>query len=226
MNTGEAQEIALYETIKRELRKKRFGLVPECCRVYRRRAYFSRDRNAEIVFDISIEVTLRGALEPFFVWVWESKDYSSPLSVDNVEEFHAKLQQIGADKTKGTVALSGEIQKSALAFAISKGIGIAKFLPSHRIRWVSFWVAGVPLEVERTRFAEETLRSMTDPNFVANNRGFYAYTSDGKPFLFNFELFLHEGFMDVLDCDIWRTDSELAWKDLLKIMKMDDSNMK
>lgn len=95
MKTGKSQELALFTTIKRELRKKRFGLIPECCKVYHQRAYFSPDRNADIVFDIAIEVSLPGATAPFLIWVWESKDYSSPLSVDNVEEFHAKLQQIG-----------------------------------------------------------------------------------------------------------------------------------
>lgn len=209
MNTGETQELALCKTIRQELRKKRFGLIPECCCVYHRRAYFSRDRNANIVFDIAIEVSLQGATEPFFIWVWESKDYSSPLSVDNVEEFHAKLQQIGADKTKGTIVLSGEIQKSALAFAVSKGIGIAKFLPSRRIKWLSFMKEYVPMEVERIRFAQETLRSMTEPDFIAINRGFYAYTPDGKPFSSNHvEQFLQKGFMDILDRDVWRTDLE------------------
>lgn len=72
--------------------------------------------------DVAIEISLLGGSEPFFIWVWESKNYSSPLSVDQVEEFHSKLQQIGADKTKGTVFLSGEIQKSALAYAAANGI--------------------------------------------------------------------------------------------------------
>jgi hypothetical protein len=208
MNTGEAQELGLYTTIKRELRKKRFGLIPECCSVYHRRAYFSPDRNANIIFDIAIEVSLPGASAPFLVWVWESKDYASALSVDNVEEFHAKLQQIGADRTKGTIVLSGTIQKSALAYAASKGIGIAKFLPGNRIQWLQFSQEDVSLEVERKRFAEDTMRSMTDEDFVSVNRGFYAYTPDGKPFSGYLEQYLQAGFVDVLDRNIWRTDLE------------------
>lgn len=208
MNTGKDQELELYTTIKRELRKKRFGLIPECCRVYHRRAYFSRDRGAEIVFDIAIEVSLAGAPKPFFVWIWESKDYSSALSVDNVEEFHAKLQQIGADRTKGTIVLSGEIQKGALAFAASNGIGVAKFLPGNRIMWLQFLQNDVPREVERARFADATFRSMTELDYVSVNRGFYAYDPDGEPFHGGFEEFVQAGFVEFMESAIWRTDLE------------------
>lgn len=114
----------------------------------------------------------------------------------------------GADKTKGTIVLSGEIQKSALAFAKSKGIGVAKFLPDDRIEFWQFYGESVPSEAERARFAETTLRSMTDSKFVSINRGFYAYTPDGKPFRGGLEQFLQNGFLDVLNHDVWRTDVE------------------
>jgi hypothetical protein len=218
MNTGKTQELALFKTIKRELRKKRFGLLPECCAVYHQRAYFSPDRNAEIVFDIAIEVSLPGAATPFLIWIWESKDYSSPLSVDNVEEFHAKLQQVGADKTKGTIVLSGEIQKAALAFAKSKGIGVAKFLPGDRIEFWQFSKYSLPPEVEKARFAEKTLRSMTDPQFISINRGFYAYAADGHPFDGGFEQYLQNGFIELLNHDIWRNDLEgWHWRNPFKL---------
>jgi len=230
MNKGLAQELALCESIRRELHKKRFGLLPECCQVFHQRAYYSRERGAEIVVDIAVEVTLPGASTPFFVWVWESKNYSSSLSVDHVEEFHAKLQQIGADKTKATIVLRGEIQKSALAYAAAKGIGIAKFLPRDRVKFVScslserhvFYLgedkaaraARIQREKEEQRrqenerFARATLAAMTDPNYVSYNNGFFAHTCEGVPFRGDFEQFLQDGFKDVLDRPIWRTDLE------------------
>jgi hypothetical protein len=206
MNTGLPQELALFEAIKRDLRKKRFGLIPECCRVYHHRAYFSRDRKADIIVDIAVEVSLPGSSQPFFIWVWESKDYVSPLSVGHVEEFHAKLQQIGADKTKGTIALSGLIQRAALTYAASKGIGVAKFLPGNSICWLQFSREDIPADVARARFVEDTFQSMTEPGFTSINRGFYAYTPDGKPFSGGFEQFLQRGFVDVLNRNIWRSD--------------------
>jgi hypothetical protein len=213
MNVGDAQELALFRTIKRDLRRKRFGLIPECCSVHHHRAYFSRDRNADIIFDVSIGISLQGASAPFFIWVWESKDYSSALSVDNVEEFHAKLQQIGADRTKGTVVVSGTMQKSALEYSASKGIGVAKSLPADRIVWLQFTRGGdleeeaVAEANERALFEGATLRSITDPGYVSVNRGFYAYGEDGAPFDGPFEDLLQAGFVAVLKKPIWRLDA-------------------
>lgn len=223
MNKGLTQELALYGAIRRELRKKRFGLLPECCEVFHQRAYFSRDRGTDIVVDVAIEVTLPGASLPFLIWVWESKNHHSPLSVGYIEEFHAKLQQIGADKTKGTIVLAGEIQKSALAYAASKGIGIAKFLPSTRIEFfhatrIEEYCLGEDLATrearirkeESERSARETFLAMTDPTFIAYNRGFFAQTQEGVPFRGDFEQFLQHGFRELLNCGIWRTDLQ-AW---------------
>ena len=200
------QELALCESIRRDLRKKRFGLIPECCKVFHQRAYFSRDRNATIIVDISIEVSTPGADTPFFIWVWESKNYSSALSVDHVEEFHAKLQQIGADKTKGTIVVRGEIQKAALAYAASNGIGVAKFLPHDRVHFVSFCRPDPTPEQERAELERETLAAMTDPQFECYNRGFFAYSPDGRPFHGEFEQLLQDGFRDILPFPVWRTD--------------------
>lgn len=230
MNKGTAQELALCESIRRELRKKRFGLIPECCQVFHQRAYFSRDRNADILVDVAIEVTLPGAPAPLFVWVWESKNHSSPLSVDHVEEFHAKLQQIGADRTKGTIALRGEIQKSALEYAVAKGIGIARFLPSNRIQFVQFCRSETKTyyfgmeeserkareqqdearkqEEERARHYHQTLSAMTDPTYISYNDGFFALTFKGKAFRGGFEQYLQLGFVDLFPCNVWRTDLE------------------
>jgi len=49
--------------------------------------------------------------------------------VDDLEEFHAKLDQIGSDNTKGTVACRNGFQESALKYAQSKGIGLVRMRP-------------------------------------------------------------------------------------------------
>jgi hypothetical protein len=52
------------------------------------------------------------------------------------------------------------------------------------------------------------MRSVTEPNYVSTNRGFYAYAPDGQPFWGHFEEFLQTGFTDFLDRNIWRGDVE------------------
>jgi hypothetical protein len=45
------------------------------------------------------------------VWVFECKDYTGRVPVDDGEEFHAKLQQSGEDNTKGTFVTTAAPQR-------------------------------------------------------------------------------------------------------------------
>lgn len=108
-----------------EIREGKLGLDPKCTRIFHRKSYPSRDRGRNIVFDVAIEVSRPGAPQPYLVWVWECKDYSRKVPVDDVEEFHAKLEQVGVHKTKGTMISVTEFQVSARAYAKAKGISLA-----------------------------------------------------------------------------------------------------
>ncbi|MBI4447172.1 MAG: restriction endonuclease [Acidobacteria bacterium] len=125
MTKGTCFELEVFDAVRRNLGQ--FGLRPDACLVHYRKGYFSKDRHRKIIFDISIELYVSGSEQPSLIWVWECKDYSNPVPVSDVEEFHAKIQQLGEDNTKGTLISRGVLQKSALAYAISKGIGVARF---------------------------------------------------------------------------------------------------
>ena len=58
-----------------------------------------------------------------------SKDYKGSVSVGKIEEFHAKLEQIGSDRTKGAVAVRNEFQESCLEYAQSVGMMLVRILP-------------------------------------------------------------------------------------------------
>jgi hypothetical protein len=49
-----------------------------------------------------------------------------PVDVTYVENLHAKLEQIGADNTKGTIISRGDLTKHALEYAKTKGLGVAR----------------------------------------------------------------------------------------------------
>jgi len=135
-NTGTAFEIAVYSAVQHALIQGDLGLLKNSCRLARGKRYYSADRRAWMVTDLSIELYVAKARRPAILWVWECKDYSGAVQVNEVEEFHAKLEQLGADRTKGTLIAHRQFQKSALVYAKSKGIGIARLLPSKRIEWV------------------------------------------------------------------------------------------
>lgn len=120
-------EDEVYTAVKTMIESGELGLTSECSRVYKHKKYYSAARRSDIVADVSVEITSRGADRPFFIWVWECKNYKQPVPVDDIEELHAKLEQIGADKTKGTLIATGHFQKSSIAYAESVGIDIARF---------------------------------------------------------------------------------------------------
>ena len=134
-NKGKELERLVMNTVKSLVESHALGLAPEYCQVHMGKGYFSRDRSREIAVDVSIEVwppKTRGG--PSLLWIWECKNYRSPVPVDDLEEFHAKLEQIGADRTKGTVVTTSSYQRSAVDYAVAKGIGLTRIMNRHEIR--------------------------------------------------------------------------------------------
>ena len=178
---GDAFENRVFEALKQELAEDRLGLSPSSARPYKRKGYYSRDRDNEVIVDVSIEVWLPGADRWSMLWVCECKDYSGAIPVNDVEEFKAKLDQIAGANKKGVIATSGALQQSALNYARANGIGVVRLLPDDQVHHVIYHmtpdVAARAFRLDAAEFA----RALTDPRFVAHNRGFYA-ASDGYIF--------------------------------------------
>jgi hypothetical protein len=128
MRSGEALEIQVKRMLEFELEEGKLGLAPGNAQIFHHKAYFSKDRDSEIIFDIVIEVRRPGASEPWLVWIWECKDEGRRVAVDEVEEFASKLQQIGVHGVKGTIASRNGFQLGAVQYAQSKHIGLLRQL--------------------------------------------------------------------------------------------------
>ena len=129
MSKGTTYEQDVLKLVQDQLNRGNLGIDPNFCRVRHKPNYFSQDRGKDIIFDVSIEVSRRTATEPYWIWIWESKNYSHTVPVDDVEEFHAKLSQVGADHTKGSMITSVGYDPGSVEFARSKGIGLWRFIP-------------------------------------------------------------------------------------------------
>jgi len=187
-------EDAVFVSLQRVVKSGDLGLHPERAKVYRAKGYFSKDREKEIITDVSIEIFVAGSSVPAIIWVWECKSYAGLVPVDDVEEFHAKLEQIGADRTKGTLIARGWFQESTLKYAASKGIGLATLRPRQKqdIQHV-YYADPIKLPWERERDGQRrAISALTDPDyceFVSSLRdpapdvpiGFYTLCSDGSP---------------------------------------------
>ena len=126
---GEAFEKRVFGAVTQLLTSGQLGIVPACCSVFRGKGYYSRDRKRAIHVDISIEVRRPGAKQLTLLWVWECKDYSSPVPPGDIEEFVAKLNQIAGKNVKGAVVSSGGFVASALNYAKAQGLAVATLRP-------------------------------------------------------------------------------------------------
>lgn len=142
-NTGSLFEDEVFSLISKLVSSNKFLLSEPYVYVHKGAKYFSKDRDSYIKCDISVEKYIEDPLEikeltPAIIVVIECKDCSRDISIDDVEEFHEKLQQIGADNTKGImVTKKCDFQKSALNYAQSKGISLARLFSNNQLNYVN-----------------------------------------------------------------------------------------
>jgi len=171
MSTGQSFEQEVEDYLNRALRKGDLGIDPDHAQVFRHKGYYSSLRDKPITVDVSLELCRPGATEPYFIWIWECKGYARPVPVDDVEEFHAKLEQLGMHRIKGTIACRNGFQEGAIRVARSWGIGLVRLLPNGTIIRL--------LEAERTISMNLALFGLTESETRYLESMFYGITSDG-----------------------------------------------
>lgn len=129
MNKGTDYELKVMNLVRLMLEREELGIIPQQAKIFPKPAYYSRDRQKNIIFDVSIELYRKNAEKPYWIWIWECKNYLHKVPVNDVEEFHAKLNQVGANQTKGTIITPVGFDRSAYEFACSKGIGLWHWIP-------------------------------------------------------------------------------------------------
>ncbi len=138
MNTtqrGDALEIAVFDLLKAQIDSDRFFARKDCCRIFRRKGYYSEKRKSNIVFDISIEISYPGATDYSVLILVECKNYTKAIPVDDVEEFFAKVEQVGEANTKGIFISNNALQSSALIYCKSQGMGVARYFDGQDLKW-------------------------------------------------------------------------------------------
>ena len=126
-NQSSKLETEVYEYLLRELANRRLGLEKDNTTVRLHPKYYSRDRGSPITADVSLEMSLPKDMIPTLIWIWECKNTGRKLDVADVEEFYAKLEQIGPRNTHGSIACPSGFQRSAIEYANSKRIGLIEF---------------------------------------------------------------------------------------------------
>ncbi|RQW78613.1 MAG: ImmA/IrrE family metallo-endopeptidase [Geobacter sp.] len=175
-NKGIQFEKRVFSLFKEELEKDRLFVKSESCKIYYKKGYFSKDRDKNITFDISIEVFLPGESDYSILIVLECKDYTHPVPVDDVEEFFSKLQQISGANIKGIVVSSNSFQEGAFNFSKSKGIGLARLIDGSKFKWILKRAAtGIVTYKEHENAEYNIQQGLTEENFVNNQIDFYGF---------------------------------------------------
>jgi len=171
MEPGKEFELEVFSTLKRLVREGEFGLSPENAQVFHRKAYYSKDRKADIITDVSIEVTRQDSEVPWLIWIWECRDHKDPIKVGAVEAFHSKLQQIGSSRTKGTLISTSTFQRSAVTLAKAHGIGLQRRIPDGSIIRLCESVRELPFEHIERALSEEPTEELESLTYALSTTG-------------------------------------------------------
>lgn len=151
--TGDFLEKRILDLFQTEIDADRFWAKKENCKVFWKKGYHSKDRNSDIIFDVSIEIYLPGANEFSTLVLIECKNYTHSVPVDDVEEFFTKVQQVAAANAKAVIASTASFQSGTRTFAKSKGIGLMRYFDAINFKWE---LNRSPSATARSTSADET----------------------------------------------------------------------
>ncbi|MFZ5637604.1 MAG: restriction endonuclease [Pseudomonadota bacterium] len=135
LEIGDAFEAEIYSFFRRMIDSGEFWAKSENCKLRKKPRYFSKDRDSDIQFDLSIEIYLPGSDQYSCLIIIECKNYSGSVGVQEVEELFSKIQQVAPANGKAVLVSSNAFQRGARNFAKSKGIGLLRRFSSTDLKW-------------------------------------------------------------------------------------------
>jgi Zn-dependent peptidase ImmA (M78 family) len=133
---GDLHEDRVYRILQKLLADDALFVLGKSSKLYRKKGYYSRDRETEIIFDISIETFLPGAQDYSLLTLIECKDYATGVPVNDVEEFANKVNQVGQHNTKAILISNGKFQSGTQKVAKNQQIALARINPKDEIQWI------------------------------------------------------------------------------------------
>jgi Zn-dependent peptidase ImmA (M78 family) len=171
MNTtekGNTFESQVFEIIQDLLDDGSLYIDGKKSKIFSKKAYFSKERNGDIITDISIETFIKNSDKYSLLTILECKDLSKPVPVDDLEEFDSKLRQLGEHNLKGILISKSGFQKGALNFSKSKGIALINIKENKKIEWINYRKDNIQKQYDSISI-EEKLQNVNslDTNFFA-----------------------------------------------------------
>ncbi|MBF0379992.1 MAG: ImmA/IrrE family metallo-endopeptidase [Magnetococcales bacterium] len=134
---GNKLENEIFNLFSKMILENRFlWLKSECCQIRRKHGYYSKDREKNIIFDISVEITLPGQDKYSQLILIECKNYERKVEFSDVQNFHSVTQQVASSNSKSIIVSTNAFNDGAFKFAKSKGIGLLRYFYSDELQWV------------------------------------------------------------------------------------------
>lgn len=130
VETGNQLEDAFYRFLCDQLENGQhvYGVhAPHTCKIYKKKSYFCKVREADVEFDVVVEITGEGREQPHSFLVFECKNLKSAVPETAVTDFSNKLGRIFGHAAKGVLVFSSRLKRGAEKVSRNSGIGLAKF---------------------------------------------------------------------------------------------------
>jgi Zn-dependent peptidase ImmA (M78 family) len=176
---GDKLEQVMYDVFSEDIANGRFWANKDCCKIFIKKGYYSKDREKDIIFDISIEIYLPGQANYSVLVLIECKNYNHKVPVDDVEEFYAKTQQISGANIKAIVASTNSFQDGTFKFSRSKGIGLLRYFSKEKREWVLTRSPSIinGKSIDQTEKAIVSM-GLTQQEHISRGFDFYCYTGN------------------------------------------------
>lgn len=100
---------------------------PQNCKIYKRKKYHCRVREADVEFDVVVEVYRTGSDKPHLYLIFECKNHCANVSEIHVNDFTSKVGRIFPYASKAVLVVNSPLQSGAEAVARNYKIGIVKY---------------------------------------------------------------------------------------------------
>jgi len=175
ISKGNNFENKVFHYFQEELQSENLFVPSKTSKIFKKKHYFSKDREGFITTDISIETFIPNSTQYSLLTIIECKDYAQSIPVDDIEEFHAKVQQVAGNNVKAIFTTSAALQRSAIAFARSKKIAVVRFLPDILVEWVFYNMTNDILSDKPQLDSNEFNSAFLNQRHRSRNRDFYAF---------------------------------------------------
>lgn len=135
---GTRLENQVYDLVSKLLKDDNFIVPKKTSKVFKKKGYYSSKREKDIIFDVTIETTLPNADKYSILTIIECKNLNKKVTVDDIEEFGSKINQVGEHNTKGILITTDSFQESALKIAKKEGIALVRLNSTNEIQWINY----------------------------------------------------------------------------------------